>query len=54
LGGALAINNVDTSRAWFQSVGMGGQTVSQPYIVALMTELASVGRGGRVGDGYLG
>ena len=34
-----------------------GQTISQPYIVALMTELAAVGRGSRVleigtGSGY--
>ena len=53
----MAINNVDTSRAWFQRVGMRGQTVSQPYVVALMTELAAVGRGSRVlevgtGSGY--
>jgi protein-L-isoaspartate(D-aspartate) O-methyltransferase len=37
-------------------IGMG-QTISQPYIVALMTELAAVGRGSRVleigtGSGY--
>ncbi len=36
-----------------------GQTISQPYIVALMTELAAVGRGSRVleigtGSGYQG